>query len=123
MDKFKQAMAEAAVLAAKKEAHAAQVKAKRAEELREVARIADLVSDRRRLRYKKADIKIDPDMLKHALRNWRVAMGIKNRECAAYLGISEDAYRAQEECGRSFVSKDYYEKLRQAGVDLPELEQ
>ena len=123
MDKFKQAMAEAAVLAAEKEAHAAQVQAKRAEELREIARKADLVADRRRLRYKKADIKIDPDMLKHALRNWRLAMGIKKRECAAYLGVTEDAYRSQEEHGRAFIAKDYYEKLKEVGVDLPELEQ
>lgn len=123
MDKFKQAMAQAAALAAEKEAHAAQVQARRAEELREVARRADLMVDGRRNRCKRAEIKINPKKLIYALQEWRMNTGFSKKQAALYLGITTATYILQEQKGRNFISKDYYEKLRQAGVDLPELEQ
>ena len=122
MTRFQSIMQIASAKAAEQEAAAAAVKRRRAEEFQEMARTADFKLDRRRgskmKRLASPLVNVNPNDLVNALREWRAAHGLTQKQASANLKIELGTYQKHETEGRAFINPDYFKRLQKWGVQI-----
>lgn len=121
MSRFQSILQIANAKSAEQEAAAAAVKRKRAYELQEMARMADLKLDRRRGRTKQGArefVNVNPSDLSCALKEWRAAHGLTQTQASITLEIELGTYKKHETEGRAFIDPDYFKRLQKWGVQI-----